>query len=199
MNCGHFQENLYDYLDDTLSPSEKAAAEEHLLQCSACQQAVQSELLLARTLSTRLTQAVESINLDSNARKGITRAALQTLGREEPRPHRSLVSLLLGRRQPVRDGFQSSVEPGSWQRRLVLPFAAAVLVTIGGLWLGRQFLSERSASHDPTGSMAVTDQAVSVHVFCSVPTYSFQREGNMVVDALTYDTRSMDGALLEKK
>jgi hypothetical protein len=201
MNCAHFQERLYDYLDDMLSPSEKTAAEEHLLGCGSCRQAVQSELLLARTLSTRLTQTVEAVNLDANARKGITKAALQTLGRQEPKPHRSLLSLLLlvrhslggggGRRGPGRGGVQSS-----GLARLALPFAAAALILIGGVWLGHQLLRERAANRNPDGSLAASDSVASIHASDSVPVYTFHKEGNLVVDVLTRDTLSLDGTLL---
>lgn len=199
MNCGQFQDEIYDYLDDTLSPSEKAAAEEHLLQCGACQQAMQRELLLARTLSTRLTQAVESVNLDANARRGITGAALQASSDEEPKPHRSLLLLIFGKRESGRGGIESSFTRSPWQRRLALPLAAAALILLGGLWAGRQLISERSAGHDPAGSLAVNNQVVPIHLSCSMPTYTFQREGNLVLDALTYDTLSMDGVLLADK
>src|ERR1051325_3777690 len=36
MNCAHCEERLSDYLENLLSPSERAAVDAHLQNCSAC-------------------------------------------------------------------------------------------------------------------------------------------------------------------
>jgi anti-sigma factor RsiW len=188
---------LIDYLDGTLSPPEKVAAEQHLLGCDVCRRAMQSELLLARALSTRLTQAVESINLDANARRGITRAALQTSHDETSELRGSLLRLIFGRAGQRSGSLQPSVVQ-CWQRRLALSLAAAALMLLGALWIGQKFIPTSTANRHPSNSVAAGERTIPIHVSYSVPTYTFRREGNLVVDALTYDTRTMDGVLLAK-
>lgn len=175
MNCEHLQEILYDYLDDTLSPAEKASAEKHLLGCSPCRQALQREVLLARTLSDRLGQVVEKIALDTNAQRRMGRAVQRRIAKpSEP--------LLF-----------------SCWRRLAVPVVASGLVLIGAIWVGYPFFSGQHSNSNSPVSLTTSSREVPVHDSYAVPTYTFQREGGLVIDALTDDTRSMDGALLVKR
>lgn len=50
MNCEHFYDIVYEYLDGTLPPSEKQAAERHVEECGACGRAVGREKALAASL-----------------------------------------------------------------------------------------------------------------------------------------------------
>jgi anti-sigma factor RsiW len=175
MNCEHLQEILYDYLDDTLSPAEKASAEKHLLGCSACRQALQREVLLAQTLSDRLKQGVEKIAMDTNAQRGIVRAVQRRIAHPFERLSFSFWS------------------------RLAVPVAASGLVLIGAIWLGHRFFTRQNSHPNAPVSLITSSYEVPVHDSYAVPTYIFQREGGLVIDALTDDTRSMDGALLVKR
>src|SRR5690242_19853906 len=121
MKCEHLQENLYDYLDDTLSPPEKAAAEEHLLACEFCRQIVQRELQLARTLSDRFSQAVESVSLDANAQRGLAIAVQRSL-------------------QTSQQRFSFAFWP-----RLAMPIAAAAVLLLATIWLGHHVVSQSSS------------------------------------------------------
>jgi anti-sigma factor RsiW len=174
MNCGHFQERLYDYLDDTLSPPEKAAADDHLLGCRVCRQAIQSELMLARTISNRLKQAVEPVALDANARRAMARA--------------------------VERSFAQSHQQASvfFWLRLAMPFAALALILMSGIWISQRVISRQTEHLNKPNSVA-SRGVVSIHFSYSVPDYTFRKEGTLVVDALTPDTRSIDGALRENE
>lgn len=174
MNCEHLQESLYDYLDDILSPAERGAVQKHLDACSVCGQAVQRELLLARTLSDRFRQAVGLIALDPNAQRAMARTV---------------------QRRVTKCQRYSSF---SFWRRLAMPFAAATLVLAGAIWLGRQVISEPTRYSNAPFSLA-GGALVPIHFSYPVPHYIFQREGTMIVDALTYDTNVADGALLASK
>ncbi len=197
MNCGHFQEDLYDYLDDTLGPARKAAAEEHLRTCGGCRDMVQGELALAETLSTRLERAVESVALDADARSRIAKAVLQSSGEEGAKPNRWLLSLLLGRSGAGRRGASHAVIQSPW--RLAFPVAAAALILIGGIWISHRLLPDRVTNRQMPASLAASDRVTSVHVFCSVPAYTFQAEGDLVIDALTRETVSMDVPLVAER
>jgi anti-sigma factor RsiW len=177
MNCERLRENLYDYLDDALSPAEKAAAQRHLLGCSVCRQAVQSELLLEQTLSSQLKQAVETIALDASARRGMARAVQRRIAESQKRSSFSFWS------------------------RLAVPVAAAGLILMAAIsiWIGQHSIAGRDPHLDARVSPGAGHREVPIHVSYSVPGYTFQREGALVVDALTSDTRVVDGALLAKK
>ena len=172
MNCEHLQEILYDYLDDTLSPAEKASAEKHLLGCSACRQALQREVLLAQTLSDRLGQDVEKIAMDTNAQRGMVRAVQRRVA-------------------PPLERL-----PFSFWSRLAVPVAASGLVLIGAIWIGYRFFAGQHPNSISPVSLITRSREVPVHDSYAVPTYTFQREGGLVIDALTDDTRFIDGALL---
>ena len=175
MNCERLQQILYDYLDDTLSPAEKASAEKHLIGCSACRQALQREVLLAQTLSDRLGQGVEKIAMDTNAQRGMVRAVQRRVA-------------------PPLERL-----PFSFWGRLAVPVAASGLVLIGAIWIGHRFFAGQHPNSNSPVSLTTSSQEVPVHDSYAVPTYTFQREGGLVIDALTDDIRFMDGALLVKR
>ena len=172
MKCERLQEILYDYLDDTISPAEKACAEEHLLGCSACRQELQREVLFAQTLSGRLGQAVDKITLDSNAQRGMVRAVQRQVGNPSE-----------------RGSF-------SFWGRLAVPVLASGLVLIGAIWIGYRFFNGQSPISNSPALLTTSSREVPVHDSYAVPTYTFERKGGLVIDALTDDTRCIDGALL---
>jgi anti-sigma factor RsiW len=175
MNCEHLRENLYDYLDGSLSPSGKAAAEEHLARCLACRQAVQRESQLAQSLFSRLEQAVETVALDSLTRRRMATAVERKIAQSRERPFVLFWS------------------------RLALPFAAAAAILMAAIWMGLHFVAGQN-SHLQTARLPrpAGNREVLIHLSYSVPAYTFRKEGNLVVDALTCDTIVADGALLVK-
>jgi anti-sigma factor RsiW len=175
MNCENLQEISYDYLDDTLSPSEKASAEKHLLGCSACRQALQREVLLGQILSERLAQGVERIALDANVQRGLVRAVQR---RVAPPLQRLSFSF--------------------WSRPTV-PVAALGLVLVGAIWISHRFFARQNSHPNAPVSLITSSREVPVHDSYAVPTYTFQRKVGLVIDALTDETRFMDGALLVKR
>lgn len=175
MNCDRLQEVLYDYLDATLLPDEKASVEKHLLGCSACRQELQREVQLAQTLSNRLGQTAEKIALDANAQRRMVKAVQQRIASPS-------------------DQFSFSFWP-----RLAVPVAASGLVLIAAIWIGHRFFSGKHLPSNEPVSLTSSSREVPVHDSYAVPTYTFQREGGLVIDALTDDTRFMDGALLVKR
>ena len=175
MNCEQLQENLYDYLDDALSPVEKAAAEKHILNCSLCREAVQRELHFAKTISNHFSQAVESVALDENTRRRMARAVQRSIPQS------------------------SECSSYSFWSRVAIPLAAAALILFVATWLVHRTTSRHTSNHRSVDSLAASPPVVPVHFSYSVPEYTFRKEGNRVIDALTYETRSVDGALLAKR
>ncbi len=175
MNCEHLREILYDYLDDSLSPSGKAAAEKHLAGCPFCREAVRRESQLAQSLSSRLEQAVETVALDPVARRGLAKAVERKIAESRERP---LVLL--------------------WSR-LALPFATAAVILMAAIWMEHHFVAGQN-SHLETARVPTPadNREVLIHVSYSVPGYTFRKEGNLVTDALTCETLVADGALLMK-
>jgi anti-sigma factor RsiW len=175
MNCEHLRENLYEYLDDSLSRSEKAAAERHLSGCPVCREAMRRESQLARSLSSRLEQAVGTIALDSVARRGMATAVERKIAGSGERP----VVLF-------------------WSR-LAWPFATAAVILMVAIWMGLHLVVGQN-SHSEMARLPAPGghREVLIHLSYSVPGYTFRKEGNLVIDALTCDTLVADGALLMK-
>lgn len=173
MNCEHLRKNLYDYLDDSLSVSDKAAAERHLAGCPLCREAVRQESQLAQFLSRRFEKTVEAVALAPLARRGMAMALERKLTTCRPRP---LISF--------------------WSR-LALPFATAAAILLVALGLHHHFLTA-PPPHSETARLPglAENREVLVHISYSVPGYTFRKEGNRVIDALTCDTVVADGALL---
>ena len=173
MNCHSFQKRLYEYLDGGLSPAKNRAAERHLGRCDACREAVRREQEIAQFLSVGLQQSAEAVALDSALERRIA-AAL--------------------RREPA-----SVTGGGPFNRfwpRFAWPLAAAVFLIIA-IPAGRHFFAGRTSLIEPARTVAgARPDPVLIHVSYGVSTYTFLREGNMVTDALTCDTRVENGSLL---
>jgi predicted anti-sigma-YlaC factor YlaD len=175
MKCEHLREIIYDYLDNSLSPSGKAAAERHLAGCLACREAVQRESQLAHSLFSRLEQAVEAVSLDAVAQCRMATAVERKIAEPRERP------LVL-----------------FWSR-LALPFAAAAVILMVAIWMGRHFVAGQNSHLETARIPTPADKReVLIHISYAVPGYTFRKEGNLVIDALTCDTIVADGALLVK-
>jgi anti-sigma factor RsiW len=169
MNCHRLRENLHDYFDNALSHSEMAAAQKHLAGCAACRAAVEQEQQLAQSLSRQFEQTAATISLDASARRRMALAIRQELVGPAPRPSFTF-----------------------WTR-FALPFAAAAVL------VATIFIRHHPAAlPDLPAGNARANQDVIVHATYSVPVYTFHEEGNLVVDALTSDTRVVDSTLLAK-
>lgn len=176
MNCEGFQKNLLDYVDDALSPTEKAEAQAHLGECGACRELVQDEWLVGQVISDRLREAVETVTLNAHAQRRMASEVLKQI-ENAPEPKRTF-SL------------------PSWIR-FAIPAAALVLVS--AFWIGRSLIGSRDLPQKRVSSTGSGDVEVRVHLSYSEPHYTFRQQGGMVVDALISDTRVTDGTLLPKK
>jgi predicted anti-sigma-YlaC factor YlaD len=175
MKCKSAQENLYEYLDGALSPSESASLRRHLEECATCGQIVQREMDFARLTSSGLERAVEDVRLEPHARRQIAHAAEKKLAR--------------------------SGRHSSFRIRLAWGFAAAAVVlalTIGSTY---RFGSHRPSQPEfARVSLPLTAREILVNLSYSEPsyTYTFRQDGDFVVDCLVYEPRVAEASLIVK-
>ena len=167
MNCRRFQNRLHEYVEGTLSSGTQAAADRHLVRCAACRQAVSQEQQLAQILSERLRQGTGNLTLRPQIRRRIL-TALES--------------------SPAADG-ESVV--CLWNR-FARPLGLAVSLLLIATFVLINFFSgakvretARSDIHSP----------VFIEFSYRVPIYKFRKEGNLVVDTLSYETVVASGTL----
>ena len=173
MNCHGFQKQLHEYLDEALSPSDQMAAQRHLVECSVCRAVAKREQEIARALSNKLQQSAENVVLDAQSLHLMAAAVERKLA-------------ACGKRTLI-----------PFWPRFALPLAAAFVVI--GVLAAHSFFSGRIAPMDAARNMPHAQaNRVSVNVSYLVPTYTFLKKGDFVIDALTCDPQVTDGALLAK-
>lgn len=74
MNCEDFHNLLFEYVEESLSAKVRAAADEHLAECSECRQAVAEERQRARFLFERLHQHAKALSLRPEIRRSVLTA-----------------------------------------------------------------------------------------------------------------------------
>ena len=169
MNCRRFQNRLHEYVEGTLSSGTQAAADRHLVRCAACRQTVSEEQQLAQILSERLRQGTETLALHTQILRRIL-TALES--------------------SPAADG-ESVV---CFWNRFARPVGIGVSLLLIATFLLINFFS---GTKDPETKIVRSDihSAVSIEVSYRVPTYKFRKEGNLVVDTLSYETIVASGTL----
>ena len=180
MNCEHFQKQLLEFVDGTLSAGARAAAERHLANCDACRQAVRQEQRFAQVLSDSLRQETEVLTLRPEILQNLLTAA-----RRKPAPSTMLESII---------GLWNRF---TWQAAIFMSvlLAASCLVIIH-FSRPRTSTTETARSDEP-GPRAVVSPypAVSIQIASRVPAWKFRREGNQVIDTLSDETVIASGTL----
>ena len=173
MNCRRFQHRLYEHLDGSLSPGAQAAAEKHLSGCAACRETLRAERKVAQSLSERFRQTTDSLQLPPEVQ------------------HRVLAALADQRRAPAEEQ-DTLFSWGRWAWPVGL--AASVFLLLAGVFLHvRAFRPQMEpAQPHPAGN------GIQVQFSYVVPTYTFRHEGGLVVDALTYQTNTVNERLPAK-
>ena len=82
MNCENFNDRLPEYLEDTLSTAEQAAAREHVQKCGACQQALAQQEALEKSIRLSFHRETQRLSLHPETKRNI----LNAVKRPEFRP-----------------------------------------------------------------------------------------------------------------
>lgn len=165
MNCQDFQEQWFDLLDGTLSAGTRRDIDHHLAACDACRESLRAQRAMARTLSRQFRQNTEALRLKPEIRQRILSALPKASASEPERrsaaPVRSLLECLVRVfRRPAL----------SWSLATCLLAAAVVIAT---RWLA------------PQNALAAESSVItSARVPHVVTSYTFQRQGQFVTDAL---------------
>ena len=165
MNCRRFQFRVYEYVEGTLSPRARAAAERHLARCGACRQAARREQQVAQFLSDRLRRDAQSLAL----RPGVRRRILQAL-----------------QRKPAPPAFGESIL--AFWNRFAWPLGLAVSLLLILVVLRFHPFSVVQATQSARSNRRDNPSALSIQVSYRVPVRKFRREGNWIVDTLSYQT-----------
>jgi anti-sigma factor RsiW len=170
MNCRRFQHRLFEYLDGTLSPRAKAAAERHLSGCAACRQALGKERQIAHSLSNSFQRATDALQLPPEVQRRVLAALTDQRDARGEEPHSVF----------------------AWGRLAwPLGLAASVLLLLAGSF----FFARGPRPQTPSPQPHLAEGGVSIQLSYVVPIYTFRREGGFVVDALTYQTVVIDQRL----
>jgi len=173
MNCERLQENLFEFLDGTLSPSEMESAHRHVETCAGCLKRVEHEKAFEGSMAERFREAVAGIQLDAHVRRRIATAL-----------ERKVV-------EPARGRLFSA-----W-KRLVFPLAATGALAVALIWVGQhRAVTPAPQRGTPRIAPQPATREVSVHVMYCTPNYTFHREGDTVIDALTCDPQVAEGNLI---
>jgi anti-sigma factor RsiW len=171
MKCKSAQENIYEYLDGALSPSESASLRRHLEECATCRQIVQREMDFAHLTSSGLERAVEDVRLEQHARRQISQAAEKKLARSAP----------------------------SFWMRFTWGFATATAVLTLIIGATYRFGSHRHSQPERAHvSMPSAAPEILVNLSYFAPSYTFRWDGNTVVDCLVYEPRVAEASLTVK-
>lgn len=171
MNCRRFENRLDEYLDETLSPGERMAADRHVAGCAACREALRRRQQIGRALANSFQRATQSLRL----RPEVERRVLRDLADR---------AAAAADRRPIVWFFA----------RPVWPWAAAAGLVVAAILLLRQFAASRNVAVEASHPLDRNSLA-SIHVSYRVPIYSFQKEGAFVRDSLTYQTVVVNGRL----
>ncbi|HEY1787340.1 MAG TPA: zf-HC2 domain-containing protein [Verrucomicrobiae bacterium] len=184
MNCRRFQNELFEYVEGTLSADALAVAEKHLTECETCRRAVEKEKRVASVVSSRLRQSSQALTLSPEIRRNILTASRQ-IG-SGPTRTESLIDLCR-----------------YWIRITAIP---AAMLLIAGVFLAVHFSGAKSHETNMPRAVAVTSPvgknpqiSVSVQMSYRSPRREFHQEGNVVLDAFVSETVVINGTFQEEQ
>ncbi|SPE54590.1 hypothetical protein SBV1_190065 [Verrucomicrobia bacterium] len=172
MNCRRFQNRMQEYEEGGLSPAWRRAADEHVAGCNCCREALRRHRQLAQFLSEGLGQTAAPHHLSADVRQRILAAA-------EHRP--ALPEGRAGER----------VKGWGW---FGWPLAFGIGLVLTAL-LAPGFFSRLLSGGVSRTQSAQIRPAISIRVSYPVPSYTFRREGDLVVDSITVKTNMVDETL----
>ena len=165
MNCSKFQRLRYEYLEGSLPPQARVDADQHLSQCVPCRETVNRERALDKSVAAYLQLRADSLALSPQAQARVIRA---------------MESAKCDRRKEIL----------SWHFAMPAVFIAALITVC--IFISALLFRGKPGGTETAHSQGVeTRSPVLVQTFCVVPVYTFRKEGNVVVDSLTYVTNEV--------
>jgi anti-sigma factor RsiW len=181
MNCQDFQELLFDYVDGTVPASRRSEIDQHLAVCGECRESLEEHRRLAREFSGRLRQSAQSLSLTPETRRRMVAALLSPSAEASQQPNAASARSTSVRRAAFKWSPSLQALAGVFgpavRRWAAAGCLLAVLVLIGGLWLGPHGAGSSAAAAEPQ----VTLSAQVPQVFTI---YTFQREEQFVTDTM---------------
>jgi len=177
MNCQKFQEMLFEYVEGSLTESERAEADSHLAACPVCARVVQRETNVQERLHKGLQQSVESLTLGSQGRAELLGAlASERVVRQRPWPRR-LTDVWL---------------------RLGAALGASVALAALVIWVRQPQTSPQKAERSG-GSVSAQVSAAKPTIQIRLPgiatSYTFQQNGEYVVDTFVEQATAVNVTL----
>ncbi len=167
MKCHEFNDNLCDYLDETLSPEALQAAREHLSNCSTCRRALAREQAVTQCLHHSLKAAAAGCSLRPEIRRTVLQAS-------QRRPEHFRPLLIIWR------WFRSASPRPIWS-------CAALVTALITFYAVQPLVRNAITNPSPKTNSAVPPTCV---VDVPLPTHNhvFDRQASAVVDFLVPST-----------
>jgi hypothetical protein len=173
MNCENFNDRLPEYLEDTLSTAEQAAAREHVQKCVACQQVLAQQEALAKSIRLSFNRETQRLSLRPETKRNI----LNALKRHEIPPTAW---------ENIQASFAVLWRHPAW--------AGTVLFCLVLLISGSRFYLD-SARHS-SAQATLRDDRITYVVDIPIQTemHVYRRQNNMVVDAVVTEISVIDAS-----
>ena len=176
MNCEIFNDRLPEYLEDSLSAAQQAAAREHLQNCGACRRALARQEALAKSIRLSFNLQTQRLSLRPETRRNILNALKQPQFPPTAWENIQAFFALLWR-HPF------------WAASLLL--CLVLLISGSRFYLGSA--SRSSAQPD------VNDDRITyvINVPIQSQMHVYRRQNNMVIDALVTEISVIDASFSE--
>ena len=172
MNCENFQSELPEYVEGSLAPDKRQAADQHLVDCADCRHKLQRAQAMTQTLSQEFQQSVRHLTLPPDFLDRLVTARQEETSAKLVPLHESSESVWVRFAWPV--GIAAGVLVTSFHTSHVVPGKPVPAATT---------VRSTAAFAPPNISLQF--------VYCA-PKYTFHREGNQVIDTLECDPRTVD-------
>lgn len=176
MNCEDFNDRLLEYLEDSLSTADQAAAREHVQKCGACQKALAHQEALAKSIRLSFHRETQRLSLRPETKRNV----LNALNRPELPPTD---------RESIRAFFAVL-----WRRPARVGTALACLVLL--ISASRLHLD---SANDFSARAPVKDDRITYDIDVPIQTemHVYRRQNNMVVDAIVTENTAIDASFSE--
>jgi hypothetical protein len=176
MNCENFNDRLPEYLEDTLSTAEQAAAREHVQNCGPCQQSMAQQEALANSIRLSFNRETQRLSLRPETKQNI----LSALKRPQFPPTAW---------ENIRAFFAVLWRHPAW--------AGAALLCLVLLISGSRFYLE-SVKHSSPPARVMGDRITYViDVPIRTETHVFRSQNDTVVDAVVIESSAIDASFSE--